>query len=691
MFVIGTMETPEKILDKQHQGNLAKQFIEGWKVERHRGEIWKLQYPLQLSNGILSRSRVPGHTSNTTSISLLHWNQQTEEDFTEDEWCSVFMILHSLYVDTPDKDDEHNLPLRKAENRPLVDDATFLGFLWESMYDVRPQVVYIERAVGVLEHVAAFMLHQKEEEASHLLLSQCKILRLKAGDVNSMTCVLNLPFESLSKSPVSLDEVPPARYRFIDARPFADGTCLRVVETDILPKDRYVAISYVWKGVPPLNPTSNPPQTMAIKSAFNADPISLPALRTACRAAIQLHCPLLWLDGLCIKQGDEDDKAWQIQRMFSIYQHCRVCLILPGGLSRLVTLEEETNWVSRAWTLQEAIAPPRCKVLFSWRYGAGCILESLFSLHVEYVEDDESGAGMAELPLLLAASSRATHLLTVSKDDPTVKVRQKVDINLIVGDNRPGDRVQRNALIGALDLKGKEGMASAIWRAAMMRVAYRPVDMILSIMGMFGVSLDARDFGHDDRLEAALALMREILARGGRAEWLGVIPNLPPGRVLSTTPVILELGEGLEGHFEDKDAMETGLLWWLQGAPTGFVDNDGFVNVTAPVASVTLAVCEASEIIPGQTIDSIRDYQHQHWAIINTNGGASSPPFAVHLGEKKNYLNGSYPTWFDPENNLFMLLDEDGNGGLQVTAYAVGKPEVLLSPGWSTDRTIRVK
>ncbi|KAK4654130.1 hypothetical protein QC762_401320 [Podospora pseudocomata] len=512
----------------------------------------------------------------------------------------------------------------------------------------------------------------------------------QTDDLHSMPCVLKLPFESLSTAPIFLDQVPAARYRFIDAKPFANGSYLRVVETDILPKNRYAAISYVWKGVPPLNPTANPPPTMTIKSAFNADPISLPALRTACRAALQLECPLLWLDGLCIKQGDEDDKAWQIQRMFSIYEHCHVCLILPGGLSRLVALEEETNWVSRAWTLQEAIAPPCCKVLFSWTHGT-CYLESLFYLHVEQVEGDESGAGMTELVSLLAASSRATYLVTKSEDDPTQEKKQKLEMNLIVGDKRPGDRVQRNALIGALDLKGKEGMASAIWRAAMMRVAYRPVDMILSIMGMFGVSLDARAFGHDDRLMAALALMREILARGGRAEWLGVIPSLPPGKVFSTAPNILELGEGVEAHLGDEDAMENGLLWWLQGAPTGFVDEDGYVNVTAPVASVIVSASGGSENTTGKGAHSIRDHGHQHWDIIDVQGGSLLPPYAVHLGEKKNYLNGSYPTWSDPENNLFMLVGQESDGGLRVAGYAIGTAQVLSSSGWSTNETIRVK
>ncbi len=57
----------------------------------------------------------------------------------------------------------------------------------------------------------------------------------------------------------------------------------------------------------------------------------------------------------------------------------------------------------------------------------------------------------------------------------------------------------------------------AIWKSALMQTSSRPVDMVFSIMGLFGVTLDPICFTKDDRLSATIALARAILEKGGRA------------------------------------------------------------------------------------------------------------------------------------------------------------------------------
>ncbi|KAK4173907.1 hypothetical protein QBC36DRAFT_380620 [Triangularia setosa] len=270
-------------LDEPRQSTLAQHFINQWK-EDIREQSWKLEHFLQLSQEVVTRSVVSGRTSSNPALSSLwQWDKQTEEELTEDERC---------------------------KNHSLAGDGIFPGFLWECVYDARLKKVYIERTIRVLECVATFMGHH-EEDVYRTLLSQVKTLRLKDGDSNAMACALDILFKLLSAAPISLHKVPAGRYRFIDARSFADGASLRVVESKFLPKNRYAAISYVWKVVPSLSP-EGPKSTMTIKSADNADPISLDTFRITCRAAVQLYYALLWLDGFCIKQGDEDDKAWQI-------------------------------------------------------------------------------------------------------------------------------------------------------------------------------------------------------------------------------------------------------------------------------------------------------------------------------------------------------------------------------------------
>ena len=45
-----------------------------------------------------------------------------------------------------------------------------------------------------------------------------------------------------------------------------------------------------------------------------------------------------------------------------------MCLVLPGGLGRLIDPTERSPWAQRAWTLQEAIAPPVVLVVFQWKF-----------------------------------------------------------------------------------------------------------------------------------------------------------------------------------------------------------------------------------------------------------------------------------------------------------------------------------
>jgi hypothetical protein len=198
--------------------------------------------------------------------------------------------------------------------------------------------------------------HQRLQEAANLAEpSQCHGILASAACLlfkikqDALNFILDIPVEDLSKTPVSWSKITHKKFRFIDARSLAAGKSLRVVEFDALPRQRYVALSYVWRGhyVPDVQDVNA--RTMSIEGAIGADPISIDVLITACKCVATLGCQLLWIDGVCIVQSDEEDKAWQIQNMFDIYKHCKQSLVLPGGLSRLVPITEPTNWMHRAW------------------------------------------------------------------------------------------------------------------------------------------------------------------------------------------------------------------------------------------------------------------------------------------------------------------------------------------------------
>jgi hypothetical protein len=217
-------------------------------------------------------------------------------------------------------------------------------------------VILEERYARTGDNQDLLQAHQRLQEAADLAVpSERKFLLASAAcllfktDSNALKFMLDIPVKDLTKTPVSWSQITHKKFRFIDARSLAAGESLRVVEFDALPRQRYVALSYVWKGHYIQGAHDTNTKTMSIEGAIGADPISIDVLITACKCVATLGCQLLWIDGVCIVQSDKEDKAWQIQNMFDIYKHCKQCLVLPGGLSRLVPISEPTNWMHRAW------------------------------------------------------------------------------------------------------------------------------------------------------------------------------------------------------------------------------------------------------------------------------------------------------------------------------------------------------
>lgn len=186
----------------------------------------------------------------------------------------------------------------------------------------------------------------------------------------------------------------PKRHRFFSALSIDQASRLDIFE--VVPeaglpstslryqKGSYCAISYVWKGVQDDRSTRERffeyyRADFAIKGAEHGDPISILVLRKIARAAQKLKVGLsgidritqenlnavngqpveystsnssdfIWLDRMSIMQSTKEDKMWQIQGMYDLY-HDSNTIILPGGLRRLVCIDEETSWSHRAWTL----------------------------------------------------------------------------------------------------------------------------------------------------------------------------------------------------------------------------------------------------------------------------------------------------------------------------------------------------
>ncbi|THV00740.1 hypothetical protein K435DRAFT_437752 [Dendrothele bispora CBS 962.96] len=148
----------------------------------------------------------------------------------------------------------------------------------------------------------------------------------------------------------------------------------------------------------------------------------------------------------------------------------------------------------------------------------------------------------------------------------------------------------KDALVNVGKESEFEQRAPAIWRCALIRTSSRPVDMVFSIMGLFGVTLDTRKFGENDRLSATIALMQAMLSRGRQASWLGVAPYLPVHPCLSTFPTFPRTSVQGQVIFES-DVLETGskevekrrraiLDTRRIFLPTGRMDDAGYLNIS---------------------------------------------------------------------------------------------------------------
>lgn len=487
-----------------------------------------------------------------------------------------------------------------------------------------------------------------------------------ARNAPSSKCILSIPFSKLRNKILEMDSVAtPCTHRLLDMRSFIESRRLDIYEyPSSLTCDFYTAVSYVWKGNKMINDhdPSSPCYwteelgTFNVKGAENGDPISLDVLYHVCHAALSRSYSgtHLWLDRLCILQASEEDKAWQIRRMHDIYKHCRLCCILPGGVQRLVGLDEETPWIDRAWTLQEALLPHNAIVMF---LDDEELLEKFFDGKLPYyiTQVVPSVSAYSQLrPLLEDAIKFTSHGVKIS----ILGAKRAPIISLYGASTKQNTR----------SFIEKDMKMQMIWQCAMMRTSSHPVDMVFSIMGLLSVDLDPLQFNKNDRLKATIALARESLFYIGNAAWLTSAYQLEPCRQLSSFPIFPKTSVGGQAYYDNLDlphAHRSSTLvadvveetchfnHWLLGLPKGTMDEDGYlefssmavdlVPVTAEIPVPVGAQKSGLDRLPSQQQHIFHAENGSQWQVLDAawpEGKRPSPrTIAILLGTRQDILS----------------------------------------------------
>ena len=540
---------------------------------------------------------------------------------------------------------------------------------------------------------------------------------LVVGIEASPDAVVDRPFDSLEGIEASSDTVlhrslstlegavlditpfaTPFRYRLLDCGQLVNHHSLRVFEFTDISTIKYGTISYVWRGVPldPSDDSLDSLGTFSVQGAEDGDPISIAVLLEVCKAALQESVPYLWLDRLCIIQTNMEDRIWQIQRMHALYKGCEVCYVLPGGIRRLVGIEEQTSWIDRAWTLQEGVVPKRTQVIIKWDYGKPTGFSTCSAQPFTITEVTASKTGM--VPLEIAISNAVGYSFVDTPRGSNIRI----ELGIFGGHGS----TQAQALSGAMNEEDPDSKAQAIWKCAMMRACSRPVDMVFSIMGLFGVAVDQKLFDVNNREGAAIALAQKILENGGKAAWLALSYYHPPSRTVSSFPYFPEpsVSGGAFIKLGDKQIPAAELVEqgdggdssrWLDGLPNGRMDSAGYLHFRARAVPL-LPTSDLSSDPSTANGDYSSEPEHEAalthiaamdgsvWRIIQ-DGDDTKPSrhYAIFLGEMQQYSAATSARYIDPWSFRALLVENHEHGKVHRKSYfALGQSNQPMINGW---------
>ncbi|KAI1808938.1 hypothetical protein F4811DRAFT_6684 [Daldinia bambusicola] len=484
-------------------------------------------------------------------------------------------------------------------------------------------------------------------------------MHIMAGEI-----ICKIPLETILETKLLdiTENATPCRYRLLSCDDFIEHKQVTILEFDDFPQVPYTALSYVWKGNIPDANFADPVFNVPVPEGQEpGDDIGVEVLRETCVASTARGIKHLWLDRLCVMQMSREDKKWQISRMYDIYRHCQICIVAPGGLQRLVRLDEVTQWIHRGWTLQEAVAPPAVVVLFSWKLDSRRVHAGDTQGNIDVVTPAKS----ATTPISLIIDACTTGTLLIENGE----TRLILEVKLF--SSHPADRSYRDfpfwngtrrvlsPNVGALarimspDLD-QDMKDYSIWQSALMRTSSWPVDMVFSIMGLFGVTLDTSKFGKNDRVQATIALAQAIMKKGGQATWLAAAFRIQPSRQISTFPIFPRTSVSGKAYVKVRDikgVQEVSLLMEndypiadaLVPLPGGSMDWDGYLKFSSKAIPIRPHLLDPAKTSPDSAKPTYFQAVDKSWWEVEEDITASTQgeTFAVLIGFFVGYYPGS--------------------------------------------------
>ncbi|KAM0430105.1 hypothetical protein ACHAPT_006111 [Fusarium lateritium] len=273
----------------------------------------------------------------------------------------------------------------------------------------------------------------------------------------------------------------------------------------------YVAVSHVWDYGAEVDHELD---TMTITDELNTDVDaedgkSLDTKTISWRGLVQIAHALnsghlgsvdyFWLDFLCLDQVDkhhDNEMGLQICIMGDVYKRANSVLIMIGGIPSVQSASNPTAWMDRAWTLQEAILNPNQWVFIKWSTKSGhqSILDpdstagpGSKSVYWKFMNVPWTGKGVDPGEGLYVVTLR--DLLDLADAQPLASPPGLPTVAVLDGLTHKAGDAPRRALRACLS-KNRKVRHTGVWRSIFMRTSSKPVDVVYSIMGIFGIRID---------------------------------------------------------------------------------------------------------------------------------------------------------------------------------------------------------